>query len=118
MLIYSKHKDRIQRILSGNKLPIIVALLAMTLVSGTLGTGIYFDDYIHRLKLEAPHLWPNSGYGTLEGLFAFGTGEPEHIRQAMEHGMAPWWTSLKLKAAFFRPIAALSHWIDYRLWPN
>jgi hypothetical protein len=104
--------------LSAQRLPIIVAMLAMALVSGTIGSGIYYDDYIHRIKLEAPYLWPPSGYGTLDGLFAFGTGEPGQIRQAMESGTVPWWTNPKLKAVFFRPIAALSHWIDYRLWPD
>ncbi len=118
MSIFSKLKDRIQWILAGKHVPITLAVLSMVLVSGTLGTGIYFDDYIHRIKLQAPHLWPTPGYGTLEGLFAFGTGNPDHIQQAMEHGMVPWWTSMKLKVAFFRPISAMSHWIDYRLWPN
>lgn len=118
MIIFSKHKDRVQQVLSAKYLPIVLAILAMVLVSGTLGDGIYFDDYIHRIKLKAPHLLPPSPYGTLEGLFAFGTGEPEQVRQAMESGMVPWWTNTHLKVAFFRPISAMSHWVDYRLWPD
>lgn len=104
--------------LSSKKLPIVLACLSMFLVIGTVGNGIYFDDYIHRLKLKAPHLLIPSEYGTIEGLFAFGTGKPEQVRKAMEHGMVPWWTYEELKIAFFRPISAMTHWIDYRLWPN
>ena len=118
MIISSKLKERIQRILSAKYLPIVLAIVAMVLVSGTLGNGIYFDDYIHRLKLETPHLLPPNEYGTLDGLFAFGTGKPEHVQQAMELGLVPWWTSQKLKVAFFRPLSAVTHWIDYRLWPD
>ncbi len=115
---FANQKDRIQQWLSSSKMPIILALAAMVLVSGTLGTGIYFDDHIHRLKLESPHLWPQSEYGTFEGLFAFGSGNPGHVQQAMEMGMAPWWTNPKLKIAFFRPISAMTHWIDYHFWPD
>lgn len=107
-----------QRLLSGSKAPLVLAMVAMVLVIGTMGTGIYFDDYIHRLKLKAPHLLPPSEYGVIGGLFAFGTGDPEHIREAMDHGLVPWWAYANLKVAFFRPISAMSHWLDYTLWPN
>lgn len=118
MSIFSKLKGRIQKILSAKYLPIVLAALAMALVSGTLANGIYFDDHIHRLKLETPHLLPPSQYGTLGGLFAFGTGDPELVRHAMEIGTVPWWTYQELKIAFFRPISAMSHWVDYRFWPD
>ena len=36
----------------------------------------------------------------------------------METGAAPWWTLPTLRIAFFRPLAVLTHWADYRLWPD
>ncbi len=116
-LVYDKQHDRIHKVLAAKKLSLVLACAAMLLVSGTLGNDIYFDDYIHRLKLQQPHMWPNA-YGTIMGLFAFGSGEAHKIQQAMEMGMVPWWCSPQLKAAFFRPVTALTHWLDYRLWPD
>jgi hypothetical protein len=110
-------KVHVRRILESKWSPIFLALIAMLLVSGTLGTDIHFDDYIHRIKLREPDLWP-SGHNSIVGLFAFGSGNPDHMRHAMESGMVPWWTSEQLKVAFFRPVTALTHWLDYRLWPD
>ena len=30
----------------------------------------------------------------------------------------PWWTDPQIKAAFWRPTVVLTHWLDYRLWPD
>ena len=56
--------------------------------------------------------------GTAAGLFRFVDGDPRHVRAAMELGLLPWWTDPGLKAIFFRPLAALTHALDYRLWPG
>ncbi len=36
----------------------------------------------------------------------------------MDLGYFPWWTYEPARVIFFRPIAALSLWLDYQLWPN
>lgn len=113
----SNRRDLIKKVIANPKLPIILACLAMLLVMGTVGNDLYFDDYIHRLRLQNPQLWPDS-YGPIVGLFAFGTGAPELVHQAMEDGIVPWWSYGKLKVAFFRPITAVTHWVDYRFWPD
>jgi hypothetical protein len=61
-------------------------------VSGTLGSGIQFDDYVHRIKFQEPYLLPGDP-NPIVGLFAFGNGNPEQLHQAMEIGFVPWWTS-------------------------
>ncbi len=113
---FLKHGDGIRTALASGKLPAILTCLAMVLVVGSVGTGLQFDDYIHREKLLNPHLWPND-YGAITGLFAFGTGAPEQIHLGMEYGMVPWWTFERVRAAFFRPVAAMTHWLDYKFWP-
>jgi len=35
----------------------------------------------------------------------------------MDLGIVPWWTVKDLRGAFWRPVTALTHWIDYALWP-
>ena len=32
--------------------------------------------------------------------------------------LLPWWCNANLKGAFWRPIASLTHWLDYALWPD
>jgi hypothetical protein len=36
----------------------------------------------------------------------------------MDAGFLPWWTLPDLKASFFRPASALTHWLDHLLWPD
>lgn len=110
------HNDGFRNSLASKKLPIVLACVAMVLVTGSVGTGLQFDDYILRHKLLNSHLWPNE-FSVIMGLFAFGTGDPGQIQQGMELGMVPWWTYEKLRVAFFRPIAAMTHWLDFKLWP-
>jgi hypothetical protein len=110
-------KKHTRRLLESRWCPLVLAMVAMLLVSGTLGSGIQFDDYVHRIKFQEPNLWPGD-HNTIVGLFAFGNGNPEQLHQAMEIGMVPWWTSKALKIAFFRPVTALTHWVDYHLWPD
>ncbi|MGD9217522.1 MAG: hypothetical protein PVJ84_22110 [Desulfobacteraceae bacterium] len=117
MAFISNQKDRARRLLESRWSPIAVAVVAILLVIGTLGTDIHFDDYIHRIKLRNPNMWP-TGHNSIVGLFAFGSGNPDHMRLAMENSMVPWWTSEQLKVAFFRPVTAVTHWLDYQLWPD
>jgi len=110
-------KKHTRRLLESRWCPLVLAMVAMLLVSGTLHSGIQFDDYVHRIKFQEPNLWPDAP-NTIVGLFAFGNGNPEQLHQAMEIGMVPWWTSKALKVAFFRPVTAMTHWVDYHLWPD
>jgi hypothetical protein len=45
-------------------------------------------------------------------------GDEELIRRALEEGRIPWWTHPKLKLAFLRPVTSITHWVDFRIWPN
>jgi len=45
-------------------------------------------------------------------------GDEGLIRRAIEEGRIPWWTHPKLKLAFLRPVTSITHWIDFRIWPN
>jgi hypothetical protein len=50
-------------------------------------------------------------------LFVF-AGDPEANARMVDVGVLPWWTTPELRIAFFRPLAALTLWLDYRLWPD
>jgi hypothetical protein len=110
-------KNHIRRLLESRWCPLVLAMVAMLLVAGTLGTGIQFDDYIHHIKFEEPELWPGDS-NSIVGMFDFVENNPKQLHEAMEVGMVPWWTSKALKVSFFRPVTALTHWVDYHLWPD
>lgn len=52
----------------------------------------------------------------LKNLFVFFSGGVEETRRAVEVEGFPWWIDPQLHEAFFRPLSAFTHWIDFRLW--
>ncbi len=98
-------------------MPLGVASLAMLLASTSLSVGLVVDDYFHRAALQGSPAFDQFIDSPL-ALFSFFDGDPERVRRMMALGFLPWWTYPEIKAAFFRPITVLTHWIDYRLWPE
>lgn len=107
--------------LTHRHLPVALVLLAVVLVVPSLWAGWVADDDSHRLRLTAPAefagLLPDFSNSPLE-LFTFADGDPEHMHRTMDLGFWPWWTLPELRAAFFRPLTALTHVLDYRCWPD
>ena len=99
-------------LLTHRHLPTFAAAIAMMLTVPTLWRGWgWSDDMLHRATLRSASL-PEA----LSGLFVF--LDPSKNRQLMDAGTLPWWTLETVRTAFFRPLAAFTHWLDYRLWPE
>ena len=103
--------------LTNTHLGVHLLVLAVLLGLPSLWLGWQLDDYIHRASLigieqfpEASRIWWN--------LFGFLDGDPTINQRYIEGGVLPWWSSPDLHLAFFRPVTGLTHWLDYRLWPN
>lgn len=96
------------------RLPLHLALLAAALCLPALGGGWQSDDYFHRVVLRGE---VETGYSPLE-LFSVMRHGPEVLREYIDLGLFPWWTSEELRLAFFRFLSAATHWLDYRLWPD
>ena len=103
--------------LGEKNLPRYTALLAVLLALPSLWVGWQIDDFFHRAMLVG---MPEIGLPQKPAneLFAFVDGNPEHIHAAMDSGVLPWWTYEKLHLEFWRPLSSLTHWLDYRLWPE
>jgi hypothetical protein len=54
--------------------------------------------------------------GSLD-MFSFASGDPDTLRDGRLRGW-PWWTPNDFKVSFWRPVTALTHGLDYVLWPN
>jgi len=49
--------------------------------------------------------------------FVFMDGGAAHSAALMASGVLPWWALPGGQVAFWRPLAALTHWLDFALWP-
>ena len=104
-------------LLARPRLPLLVPLVAMLLVLPSLGVGFILDDYLHQHTLGLPGQIASLKHATME-LFRFLDGDSQHVQELMDDGLLPWWTHPEIKAAFWRPLAAATHWLDYSLWPQ
>jgi len=92
--------------------------LATLLASTSLAGGRALDDWLLALLLDQRSHEVGLSRGQLD-IFSFTTGSQEENRALMERGvMLPWWTTPDLKIAFLRPLAAITHLLDQRLWPE
>lgn len=95
------------RALEHRRAPWLAAAAGMTLALPSLSKGFLVDDWVHRaMFLREPGVWPGSA-----NMFAF--APPTGLDLAL-----PWWASPDLKLSLFRPLAGLTHYLDYQLWPD
>lgn len=106
-----------ERLLGFAARPWGAAALAVLLGLPSLGVGFQLDDYIHRALVLHRDQVPALPDSPLE-LFTLSRGRPNLIPAFVREGVAPWWTPESMRLAFWRPLAALSHIADYRLFPH
>lgn len=91
--------------------------LSLLLALPSLQSGLIADDYYHAARFLAPELLPDSGSLSPFNLFAVSDGAAATHARLVEQGLLPWWTDSQFRFQLWRPLAELSHWIDYRWWP-
>ncbi len=90
-----------------------IAALGLLLASPALWTEPVADDLLHELLLRSDPGLRGLEPKTLD-LFRFASGDPAPTRALMNEGVFPWWTDPSLRLAFLRPLAGLTHWLDWR----
>ncbi|TNE46093.1 MAG: hypothetical protein EP343_25335 [Deltaproteobacteria bacterium] len=86
----------------------------MLVVLPTLYTGLFMDDVLARVKLlglETP--WSPAAWWDL---YTF--ARPDINAKLLAAGHHPWWADPAVKMTFFRPLSAVTHVVDYALWPH
>jgi hypothetical protein len=104
-------------------LPVYLAALIFSLGLPALGIGFRGDDYFERVCLLGSARFPHLDPAMLcprpvLDLHVSVSNDPRVNARVMDIGVLPWWTAPDLSIAPFRPIAELTHWLDYRLWPD
>src|SRR3984957_2260511 len=91
-----------------------LAGLVLVLLLPTVWSGLAFDDLFQRLRVEGK-------LGSLVGrfdVFDFVSRSPAQRARFEELGVYPWWIGPHTQVSYWRPLAALTHVVDYSLWPR
>lgn len=95
---------------------LILALASALVCSTSLGVGWQLDDHVHHVIVRggdgARLMWREPLHPL--DLFRFVDGDEADWRHGVELGAAPWYTSPRVRLAFFRPLASATHFVDYR----
>ncbi|MBL8744673.1 MAG: hypothetical protein JNK04_26370, partial [Myxococcales bacterium] len=91
----------------------LAAFLGVLLASPSLFAGLAFDDFFQLLRAQG-----RDGFGHHPiDIFTFCWG-PADVAIAKESGLYPWFIQPHSRLAFFRPLASLTHWVEYNHWPR
>ncbi len=95
----------------------MLALLAVVLSLPSLFNGYQVDDWMQQALLR--QIEPiEVQRDVVAEFFTFFDGDVERNTMLRERGIVPWWTTLDMKARFWRPLAALTHLLDHKLAPG
>jgi hypothetical protein len=92
----------------------LFGLIALVFGLPSLGAGMFNDDIWQRWFVLG-HLDGTRGEPWWQ---LFGIPHAGSVPGFVFYGLLPWWTSPHFQLAFFRPLAAATHFIDYVLWPH
>jgi hypothetical protein len=110
-------------------LPVLLALGAVLVMLPAVKTGLIADDLmqwaVEMKPGQLPARIPETGVPATSGTFStvlfdlFGFDRNPQTAALMKHyGALAWWTPDDLRASLCRPVAALTQWFDYHLFPN
>jgi hypothetical protein len=106
---------RARSALEHRSVPLFAALLAFVLMLPALRAGLVADDYFHRLILLHLGEWGAAAHPVWD-LFSFAPARL--VPGMMDAGTLPWWTDPGINISLARPLTALTHILDYALWPD
>jgi hypothetical protein len=104
----------LRRWLGGPLLRYQVAALTFVSLCPTLLHGLALDDFGQRLFVTSRF---GAGLGRLD-LYRLVSVQPQVRARMKELGVYVWWLGQRTKIDYWRPVAAVTHVIDYTLWPR
>jgi len=123
-------KKTVNQFLELKYLPLVLSVLGAIFMLPSLWGGLVMDDLVQRNFQLSPSEIPTGLYATgmipeetgklstvLFETFGF-TRDKRRGQMTQDYGLMPWWTSGEVKASLWRPFTALTHWLDYRWFPD
>jgi hypothetical protein len=102
----------VTRLLASRWVILIAAACAFALTLPSLGNGLEIDDHLYRARVVT------DGWGAretaLDSITYANPDRPDQISGAMNSGELAWWAAPTLRWRFFRPVAQLTHYAEFR----
>lgn len=89
---------------------IVAACVALLLTLPSLGAGLQIEDHWHRALVQATQAPVNLFGNPSAGIW--------DVYHAKDRGDLPWLASEDFNIALLRPLSSLTHYVDYRFWPD
>lgn len=96
-------------------LPVVIPLVGVLLTLPSVFMGFAQDDNFFLVLFKGKPGLTELKTGTLS-TFSFGSGDVAANQVLFDRGILPWWTVPDWQVAFWRPLASLSHWVDFQLF--
>ncbi len=80
----------------------------------SLRAGFFADDLLH-VAIVSGQLSSILPAKPID-MFRFSSGDPAWVQDMIRKSFFPWWSDPHFRGAFFRPLSALTHMLDFRLW--
>ncbi len=93
---------------------IVIIALALLIALPSLSAGFFADDLLH-IAIVSGRVSSILPIPAID-MFRFSSGDPAWVQKMIREGLYPWWADPNFRGAFFRPLSALTHMLDYRLW--
>jgi hypothetical protein len=100
-------RERVLALVQSRSGGLILAGVALLLCAPALRLGIFTDDHVLRSKSQLGWDWFS--------LFEITRAQAAHTRGL---GILAWWSSPELTVNFLRPLSALTHLIEFHLYPD
>ncbi len=107
-------RAQLRRWFGGPLLRYQVPAAVVVVLLPTLWIGLALDDLGQRLAVERRQI----GWASALDLFNLVSSRPEVRARMTELGAYFWWMGPETKIDYWRPIAALTHFVDYSLGPR
>lgn len=97
--------------------PAVPVALGLLLALPSLWGGLEMDDFTIRTAVLESEVADGVRASRWEP-FTFLDGDPQRAGRLMDAGLLPWWTDPHCRLAFWRPLTAMTHMLDFLVWPQ
>jgi hypothetical protein len=109
--------ERLLRRLASARVGVWIGLVAIVLVLPAVSVGFTADDHVLRARIGDTTAFEGFS-ATRWDLFVFVSGDAAQRERLLAGGTFAWWVAPDYKLAFWRPVSAATHVLDFALWPR